>query len=276
MQQQVPISTVHLFPILDRNLIELLRSLTPEDWFRPTIAKKWQVKDIVAHLLDGNIRTLSLSRDKHLLSPNRSIGSYDELVSYLNDLNASWVEACKRISPHLLVELLEHTGKQFCEYLVTLDPWEDAIFSVAWAGEDISKNWFHVAREYTEKFIHQLQIRDAVNKPGLITHELYFPFIDTFMCALPHVYRNVPAKEGSTICVSITGSVGGKWYLGKTPGSWQLSKTPSNEPIATFTTDPETAWKLFSKGIRAEEARPRVEVTGELAEPIFNMLSVMA
>ena len=72
MQQEIPIPTVHLFPIIDQKLIELLQSLTPEDWERPTIAKKWRVKDIAAHLLDGNIRTLSLSRDKHLLVPDRN------------------------------------------------------------------------------------------------------------------------------------------------------------------------------------------------------------
>ena len=91
MQQEIPIPTVHLFPIIDQKLIELLQSLTPEDWERPTIAKKWRVKDIAAHLLDGNIRTLSLSRDKHLLVPDRSIESYNDLVAYLNELNASCI-----------------------------------------------------------------------------------------------------------------------------------------------------------------------------------------
>jgi hypothetical protein len=35
---------------------------------------------------------------------------------------------------------------------------------VAWAGEAESKNWFHVARDYSEKWHHQQQIREAVSQ----------------------------------------------------------------------------------------------------------------
>ena len=47
------ILTQHLFKPLDSKLIELLRSLSPEDWNRPTLAPLWTVKDIAAHLLDA-------------------------------------------------------------------------------------------------------------------------------------------------------------------------------------------------------------------------------
>jgi hypothetical protein len=56
MQSKPPLDSVHLLPIMDDMLFSLLRSLTPEEWQAQTIAKKWKVKDVVAHLLDGNIR----------------------------------------------------------------------------------------------------------------------------------------------------------------------------------------------------------------------------
>jgi hypothetical protein len=56
-----PLPVAHLFPLLDVELMKLLKSLSPEDWNKPTLAKLWTVKDIVAHLLDGNIRTLSIT-----------------------------------------------------------------------------------------------------------------------------------------------------------------------------------------------------------------------
>lgn len=244
----VPIPTTHLFPVLDQQLIELLQSLAKDDWYKPSIAKKWQVKDIAAHLLDGNIRTLSLSRDQHSLQPDKPITNYQELVDYLNELNATWVQASKRMSPELLTELLASTGQQFCEYIASLDPFEDAIFSVAWAGEEVSKNWFHVAREYTEKFIHQQQIRDAVGQPGLLSRELFYPFIDTFLCGLPHTYRNVQAVDGTVICVHVTTDAGGNWYLTRSNDHWHLAKETDKDIAATVTIDPGTAWKLFSKG----------------------------
>ena len=126
----------------------------------------WTVKDVASHLLDGNLRTLSLSRDKHILIPGTEIDSYAQLVNYLNTLNATWVTASKRLSPNVLTSLLESTGKEYSAYMAALDPNTEAIFSVAWAGEQVSKNWFHIAREYTEKWHHQQQIREAQANRG--------------------------------------------------------------------------------------------------------------
>ncbi len=116
-----PIDVRPLFSILDNKLITLLQSLKDEDWNKPTIAKKWTVKDIAAHLLDGNFRTLSLVRDGHKIQPAPVINSYQDLLNYLNGLNADWVTAAKRFSPQLLVELLETSGKSFTDYLSSLN-----------------------------------------------------------------------------------------------------------------------------------------------------------
>src|SRR5688572_8484373 len=98
-------------------LIKLLRSLSDEQWNSATIAKLWTVKDIAAHLLDGNVRTLSFSRDRYFGQKADNIHSYDDLVVYLNRLNHQWTDAAKRISPKLLTGLLESTGKQFCRHV---------------------------------------------------------------------------------------------------------------------------------------------------------------
>jgi hypothetical protein len=58
-----PIFTAHLFPKLEGKLIELLRSLTPQDWEKQTLAPKWKVKDVAAHLLETQLRKLAVCRD---------------------------------------------------------------------------------------------------------------------------------------------------------------------------------------------------------------------
>ena len=180
------IPTLHLFPILDSKLIELLKSLSKEDWNKQSIAPLWKVKDIAAHLLDGNIRTLSMLKDNYYGESAKNIDSYQDLVRYLNRLNSDWIAAMKRVSPAILIELLESTGKQYHDYLCTLPPFDKAAFSVAWAGEEESQNWFHIAREYTEKWHHQQQIRLAVGRENeLYSKELYFPYLQTSMRALP-------------------------------------------------------------------------------------------
>jgi uncharacterized protein (TIGR03083 family) len=275
---QVPIPTVHLFPKLDEKLIELLRSLSPDDWSKHTVAKLWTVKDVATHLLDGNIRMLSIVRDNFFGDSSGAIQSYEELVDFLNRLNADWVKATKRMSPAVLIELLEITGKEYCACVARLDPFKPAVFSVAWAGEEQSLNWFHIAREYTEKWHHQQQIREAVNKPGIMAREFYYPLIDTFMQALPHTYRKVQAKKDQVVKVTVTSESGGDWFLINGGSGWTLHKDSPDQVDSTVIIDPDTAWKLFTKALSGSEAERQIRFTGDalLAKPILSMLSVMA
>lgn len=275
---QIPIPTLHLFSKLDEKLLDLLKSLSIEEWSKTTLAKQWNVKDIVSHLLDGNIRTLSFSRDQYVGEQPEKINSYQDIVDYLNRLNADWVKATKRVSPAVLIELLEITGKEYLEQLNKLDPFAPAIFSVGWAGHSESPNWFHIAREYTEKWHHQQQIREAVHKPGIMTREFFYPLIDTFMQALPHTYRNVNAKEGTSLIVNVTSDLGGEWTLVKSDKNWLLQKSQSGNPDVEISIDPDTAWKLFTKGLSGVEAESKIKFQGnrELGKPILSMLSVMA
>ncbi|MEN0056103.1 MAG: maleylpyruvate isomerase N-terminal domain-containing protein [Mucilaginibacter sp.] len=277
MSNEIPIQTVHLFPVLDQMLIDLLKSLSPDDWGKPTLAQLWNVKDIAAHLLDGNVRALS-SKHQFANEGLPDINSYQDLVNYLNELNATWVKSMKRVSPQMLTQLLQVTGKQYSEYIASLNMFETARFSVAWAGEEQSLNWFHVAREYTEKWHHQQQIREAVNKQGIMHRELFYPCIATFMCALPHTYRNVVAQEDTLIEIVISGDGGGNWYLQKDGNKWVLKADKNKQSDCEITINPDIAWKLFTKGISPEFAMNNSKITGniKLGEPIFNMVSVMA
>lgn len=272
------IQTLHLFPALDAKLVELLQSLTPKEWNYPTLARQWTVKDIASHLLDGNIRMISIARDGHMSKPSGPIASYQDLVQYLNQLNADWVNATRRMSPAVLIELLRATGNEYYEQLKKLNPFEPALFSVAWAGQTESPNWFHIAREYTEKWHHQQQIRDAVNKPGIMSREFFYPLIDTFMQALPHTYRSVQAEPATVVKVTVTTESGGEWFLERQTESWSLSKTQSKNIDAEVTLNPDTAWKLFTKGMGPAEAEQKLKFSGNLAlgKPVLTMLSVMA
>lgn len=271
------IHTLHLFPLLDQKLLEVLRSLDPIDWNKPTLARQWTVKDIAAHLLDGNIRTIAMIRDHYFGEAPGEIHSYQDLVSFLNKVNADWVIAMKRMSPAMLIELLELTGKHYYEALTSLDPDKPALFSVAWAGQNESPNWFHIAREYTEKWHHQQQIRDVVDKPGIMTKEFFFPLMETFMQALPHTYRNTPATAGACIHVVVTTAIGGKWILVRDKERWMLTQE-STAPQTEILIDPDTAWKLFTKGVTAQQAEKYIQVIGnqDLAKPVLSMLAVMA
>jgi hypothetical protein len=277
MKETIPIDVVHMLPLLDKKLMELLCSLEPEEWQQSTVAKLWTVKDVAAHLLDGNIRILSMLRDDYK-GENPSINSYQDLLDFLNGLNADWVKAMKRVSPQMLILLHELTGPLYCKYYASLNPFDKAGFAVDWAGETESKNWMHIAREYTEKFLHQQQIRDAVNKPGIMTKEFFYPFIDIFMLALPHTFQNTRAKEGTVVQIIVSGDAGGSWQVVARNNHWSLEKELSHEAATTIEIDPDDAWKLFSKSIRPGDIREKVSVKGDenLAAVALGMISVMA
>jgi hypothetical protein len=242
------------------------------------LAKQWTVKDIAAHLLDGNFRAISMMRDGYFGDPPGKIDSYQDLVDYLNRLNADWVKATRRLSPGVLIELLETTDVAYHEQLSKLDPLAPAMFAVSWAGQTESPNWFHVAREYTEKWHHQQQIRVAVNKPGLMDRKFFNPLIDTFMQALPHTYRTTDAAEGTVIQTTVTTEAGGDWWLVRSNKTWMLKMNPTQLVTTHITLDPDTAWKLFTKGISRDDASKKIQVSGNrgLGEPILSMLAVMA
>src|SRR6185437_1239594 len=86
LRQPSPILVAELFPELRRKLIELLNSLYDEEWSLPTSARLWNVKDVALHLLGGDLGILSRKRDS-FSPPGTSMGGWDELVKFINDLN---------------------------------------------------------------------------------------------------------------------------------------------------------------------------------------------
>lgn len=272
------IDLVDKLPELDRKLIELLQRLEKDDWNKQTVAKLWTVKDVAAHLLDGNIRVLSGLRDRHS-NESPQINSYQDLLSYLNQLNEEWIKAMKRLSPEMLINLLIHTGKPFYEYYSKLDPYGIAEYSVAWAGENESTNWMHIAREYTEKFLHQQQIRDATNKQGIMTKDYYIPFLEVCMYALPYTLRNTKADNGATLKMEITGEVSGQWLIQYNRKEWKrIGSNLGIQPITEIFIEHYAAWQLFSKSMRHKDLTNEIKIIGnqKLGEQAVEMVSFMA
>ena len=257
-----PIFTAHLFPKLEGMLIELLRSLTPQEWEKQTLAPKWKVKDVAAHLLDTQLRKLSTCRDGHSLQAPK-ITSNAELVAFINSLNAEGVKKYRQLNTENIISRMELASKESAEYHRSLDPFAPAIFSVSWAGEETSTNWFDIAREFTERWHHQQQIRIAVDRPGIMTRELYYPVLDCFMRALPYSYRTVHAKPGTLAQFNIAGECGGSWYLFREGNTWKLVSAATGEKVSETTIPQEIAWRIFTKGIARDAAHAQVQVTGD-------------
>jgi len=153
-----PIFTAHLFPGLEARLIELLRSLSPDDWEAQTFAPQWKVKDVAAHLLDTEMRKLAAARQGYKPENSKKLSS-EQLVTLINHLNAEGVRKYRQLSTAELIARMETASRESAEYHQALDPFGTAMFPVSWAGEEESANWFDTAREFTERWHHQQQIR---------------------------------------------------------------------------------------------------------------------
>jgi uncharacterized protein (TIGR03083 family) len=292
-----PILTVELFPQLSAELIALLKRLSRTDWYRSTACPQWTVKDTVAHLLGGNIGRLAAHRHKltrpatgianydelfdlmgQLPRPDTAITNFDDLVELINHQNAEWIKAAAQFSPAQLIEYVDLTDRDLYQLFKTLPPNEPAAIAVAWAGDTQSPNWFDIAREYTEKWLHQQHIREAVKQPGLIARRWLFPVLDTFMRALPYTYRSREAPEGTVISFRVTGEAGGDWSLVRRNTVWVLFSGKTPDAVARVQLEPDLAWRLFTKGVSRQAAQSQIRIEGDwtLGAEILNVVSIMA
>lgn len=270
-----PILVAHLFAPVRAELLRILRGLSEEQWQQPTACAGWTVKDVALHILGDDLGVLSYKRDK--FSERADFDGWDGLVRWVNQRNAAWVQATRRLSTRLLCELLEFSGASFTGYIASLDLYAPGP-PVSWAGKGPAPVWLDVAREYTEQWLHHQHICDAVGSTSLKERKFFFPVLDTFARALPHAYREVAARPGTVVELAITGDVGGTWYVARKGQGWNLYTQVDASPACTVTLPPEVAWRLFTKGIAVEAARRQTTLAGDLqlAEPIFHMVSILA
>jgi uncharacterized protein (TIGR03083 family) len=266
-----PVNVVELLQEERAELLALLRGLTAEQWALPTVCPGWSVGDIARHLLGDDLGRLSRIRDSFRQSAPPELS----IVQLVNERNAEWVTATRRLSPRLVRELLAVTGEWTHAHFVTLDL--GAIGSpVSWAGP--APVWLDVAREYTERWHHQQQIRDAVGASDLLTPRLFAPVLATFVFALPHTFRDTPAAEGSTVHLRISGDSGRDWSLQRERGAWRLYTGAPERPTSRVTLHEQVAWRLFTRGLAPEQAAPHATVEGDpvLGRQVLETVSVIA
>jgi uncharacterized protein (TIGR03083 family) len=273
-----PFLTAHLLPALEGQLLELLAALSPDDWEKQTVSPKWRVRDVAAHLLDTQLRKLSFCRDR-FAPQSRVLRSRADLVALIDSLNEKGVSVYRGLSPRVLISLMELASRESAIYHMSLDPMAKALFPVSWAGETESANWFDTARELTERWHHQQQIRLATHndRPGIMTRDFYYPVLDCFMRALPFHYRNISRPQGTLAHFHVSGDCGGSWYLYRDGGTWVLTSDPIGDQASRTVIPQEIAWRIFTKGIAAEAAMAQVEAAGDahLGLHILTMVSIV-
>lgn len=263
------VETLPLFPRVRRALIELLASLRAEEWKRPTVCPGWDVHDVAAHLLGVDLANVSGRRDDHWLGPRPG----QQLGPWLADFNALWVDAARRLSPRALIGMIEPAGRQLDDYFAGLDP-DRVDAHVTWASERPVPVWLDIAREYTERWVHQQQIRDATGRPDLTGEDFLGPVLTTFVHALPMTYAQTEAPAGTAVQFAVTGPGGGCWHVTRDGAGWELAVGEHDRPAAEITLDADDAWRLLTRSPTA--ADPRLSGDRDLAGVMLSAVAVIA
>ena len=250
------------------DLLGLLASLRDAEWAAPTEAGRWTVKDVALHLLDGDLGQLSMGRDADPAGVLDTGGDHRRFVAALDAKNQGWVEAARGLSPRVVTGLLRWSGEQVGQYYATVDLTGPA--HVSWASDDLVPRWLDIAREMTERWVHQQHIRDAAGQPG--DHARFLPAVlATFAWAFPHQYRP-EAAPGTVVQLDFGG--GGQWRLTCAAEGWELDEGTAESPAAALRMPPHLAWRQLT-GLGVPAGGYRTEGGEHLAAPLLAVRGVI-
>jgi uncharacterized protein (TIGR03083 family) len=270
-----PFDPLPFFLPLNQQLVSLLSTLTSEQWRSPSGVGRWTVHNLASHILDGALRRLAAQRDGWQAPPTTPIQGYTGLVAYVNDLNAAGVAGLSTWSPRQLIEAFERTEPEVVALFQSRAFDAEAFWPVAWAGERQSQHWMDVARDLTERWHHQQQLRVALGAPELTDAATTHAVLRTWFAGLPFAFRKTAGQAGEVLHVVVAGTGGGTWAM-QYAHQWEW--THESTPTTTLTISASVLWRLYSKLLSPDSARADLRITGNaaLAEPLLHYLPFLA
>jgi uncharacterized protein (TIGR03083 family) len=269
-----PLTVIGLFKPDREALIALLSELAPSQWSMSTVCSGWDVRDVALHILGGDLAGISGHRDGGWgLQPRQD----ETLGVFINRINQEWVESARRLSPRLLIELLQVTGPPLFKYFQTVDPLT-AGGVVSWAGAEPAPHWLDLAREYMERWVHQQHIRDAVDKPGQSEPKFIAPVVAASMHAIPVALAHLPPRVADALVVRVEGEGGGCWSIIREAQTWRVFEGAAADAPTEIAVGVQDWWRLVTLGLTAAEVRNRARVAGDaaLAEAVFATVAIIA
>ena len=161
------------------DLLGFVGSLTDDEWFSATQVPGWTVKDLALHILDDDPGWLSRGRDQD--GSGRLDVDDSDFVEALNRKNQYWVAAANQLSRRVVLGLLEWAGHQMDAYYATQSLTSPG--RVSWASDDPVPNWFDLAQDLTERWVHQMQMREAIDRVEAFRDDYLPEVMQTFVWA---------------------------------------------------------------------------------------------
>jgi uncharacterized protein (TIGR03083 family) len=258
-----PYEIAPLFLTERARLSELLAGLAPADWQRPTPCPGWTVLGLCAHLAGDDLGFLARHRDGYYGTPGPEQASEAEFAAWLDNVQAEWVEAARRLSPRLVTDLLAWSGPQVAGTLRGENP-RARTASVSWAGTGPVPVWLDQVRELSEYWIHRQQLLQALDRPSDLRADLAGAVLDGLRWAYPFRLGQARSRPGDTVTVSVSGPVARTWFLVAGSAGWEFRDEPGPRGVAAVSMSTEQAWRLLSNNLPAAE-RSRITTAGDAA-----------
>ena len=238
-------------PLFERErglLLALLGSLTDDDWRRATACPEWNVLGLACHLLGGDLGLLARRRDEYMGTPAPDNASESELIDWLDELQAEWVRAARRMSPRLVVELLGWTSPRLIDTFASEDLTVLAS-RVSWAGPEPAPVWLDQLRELSECWIHRQQLLAAVDRPADLDPDLLRPVLLGLRWAYPHRLSRAGLPAGSAVQINVADPINETWALRADDSGWTFDADARGDVIATAHLTADQAWRLLTNNL---------------------------
>ena len=270
------ISLSTAFRVERGRLLDVLRSLEGADWLRPTRCPGWSVHGLGLHLLGDDLSFLSWQRDEHHGTPAPT--SLDEagFINWLDALQVEWVHAARRLSPRLVVEMLEWLNSPVAQIVDAQDP--GVIDSnVSWASKYPVPRWLDQVRELSERWIHRQQILEALGRPVDLDEDLVRPVLDGLRWAYPFHLGGVPRQPGTAVTISITGpELVDRWTLVSDGQQWQFGAATDTAAVAGIDATTNQLWRLLTNNLdSAEHGKPTTFGDEEITEVLLRTRAII-
>ena len=238
--------------------LNLMESLEPGDWAKPTACTDWNVRDILAHQAGGYAGGASL---REMLRQGRQKPGPGELPE--DAVNAFQLrERADRTPEELIAELREvgpTAARKWAHGYRLFKP-----FSIPHPDEGrLSFRHLMWVIHSRDTWMHRLDICRAVGREFFQTAAHDGRIAALVMRDTARVLARRTANP--PLRIELTGTAGGAWRTGE------------GEPEAVVTMD-ALEFNIFASGrTRFEEARPRMEITGDVraAEAALEKLLVL-
>jgi uncharacterized protein (TIGR03083 family) len=242
-------------------LLELLASLGPADWDRPSPCPGWTVLGLCSHLVGDDLGFLARHRDGHFGTQSPPGAGEAEFIAWLDSLQDEWVRAARRLSPRIVSDLLQWAGPQVAETFRREDP-RARTAEVSWASTGRVPAWLNHARELSEYWIHRQQLLQAVRRPSDLRADLAGPVLDGLRWAYPFRLGQAEAGVGDTVTIAVAGPVTTTWHLVAAPAGWEYRDAPGSRVVARLQMTTEQAWRLLTNNLPAA-ARSAITASGD-------------